>query len=538
MGQSAERRTFEMIDDEDDQARNDLIKYGNEDDKRDMARMGKIQEMRRNFKSITVLGFCAILMCSWESLLSTASLALTNGGSAGLIYTWLIAWAGFNAVYASMAEMASVAPTTGGQYHWVSEFAPPGYQAFLSYVVGWLGVLGWQTLVTSIAFQAGTEIQGLLALNYDTYVFQRWHGTMFVIAIIIFAFIFNTLLASRLNLVEGAILVIHIFGFFCMLVPLWVLAPRTPSRIVWTQFHDGGWNSTGLSTLIGLITSVLPLLGADASVHMAEEVQDAARTLPQSMMWSINLNGLMGWLTAITFCYCIGDLDEVLKTKTGYPFIQVIFNVTKSYPATNFLTSIVLLMATFSCVTILASASRQMFAFGRDKGLPGSSWLSQVHPTLGVPVNAVVVSTVISVLLSLINIGSTVAFNSLVSLGSGTLMVSYIVCIGCFIWRRHRGEAIPPAKFSLGVWALPVNLIAICYLSLVFIIAFFPAQPLPMLKAESMNWSSLIFTVVVLWAMAYYFIWSRHVYEGPVTFVRRAGDAADMSRGSQQSKTL
>lgn len=43
---------------------------------------------------------------------------------------------------------------------------------------------------------------------------------------------------------------------------------------------------------------------------MAEEVQDAARTLPQSMMWSINLNGLMGWLTAITFCYCIGDLEQ------------------------------------------------------------------------------------------------------------------------------------------------------------------------------------------------------------------------------------
>ncbi|KAJ6781801.1 hypothetical protein PWT90_11098 [Aphanocladium album] len=526
MGQSAERRTFEMIDDEDDQARKDLIKYGNEHDKRDMARMGKIQEMR----------FWAFARFSCAR--GSRSSALANGGSAGLIYTWLIAWAGFNAVYASMAEMASVAPTTGGQYHWVSEFAPPGYQAFLSYVVGWLGVLGWQTLVTSIAFQAGTEIQGLLALNYDTYVFERWHGTMFVIAIIVFAFIFNTLLASRLNLVEGAILVVHIFGFFCMLVPLWVLAPRTPSRIVWTQFHDGGWNNTGLSTLIGLITSVLPLLGADASVHMAEEVQDAARTLPQSMMWSINLNGLMGWLTAITFCYCIGDLDEVLKTKTGYPFIQVIFNVTKSYPATNFLTSIVLLMATFSCVTIMASASRQMFAFGRDKGLPGSNWLSQVHPTLGVPVNSVVVSTIISILLSLINIGSTVAFNSLVSLGSGTLMVSYIVCIGCFIWRRHRGEAIPPAKFSLGAWALPVNIIAICYLSLVFIIAFFPAVPVPILDAKSMNWSSVIFTLVVLWAMAYYFIWSRHVYEGPVMFVKKTGDAADVSRASEQSKTL
>ncbi|EGX88450.1 amino acid permease, putative [Cordyceps militaris CM01] len=539
MGSAVQRRTFEMIDDDEDQVREDLEKYGNEHDRRDMARMGKIQEMRRNFKSLTVLGFCAILMCSWESLLSTASLALTNGGSAGLIYTWLMAWAGFNAVYASMAEMASVAPTTGGQYHWVSEFAPPGYQAFLSYVVGWLGVLGWQTLVTSIAFQAGTEIQGLLALNYDTYVFARWHGTLFVIAIIVFALVFNTLLASRLNLVEGAILVVHVFGFFCMLVPLWVLAPRTPSRVVWTQFHDGGWNDIGLSTLIGLITSVLPLLGADASVHMAEEVQDAARTIPQSMMWSINLNGLMGWLTAITFCYCIGDLDQVLQTKTGYPFIQVIFNVTQSYPATNFLTSIVLLMATFSCVTIMASASRQMFAFGRDKGLPCSSWLSQVHPRLGVPVNAVLLSTAISILLSLINIGSTVAFSSLVSLGSGTLMVSYIVCIGCFMWRRWAGEPMPPGPFSLGAWALPVNIIALCYLALVFIIAFFPAVPLPELNAAGMNWSSLIFAVVVVWAIAYYFIWSRQVYEGPVKFVKKADGGGELtSRSGHLSRTL
>lgn len=46
MGHQPERRTFEMIDDEDEEARKDLVKYGNEEDKRDMARMGKIQEMR------------------------------------------------------------------------------------------------------------------------------------------------------------------------------------------------------------------------------------------------------------------------------------------------------------------------------------------------------------------------------------------------------------------------------------------------------------------------------------------------------------
>lgn len=52
-----------------------------------------------------MFGFSAILMCSWESLLSTLSIALQNGGTAGLIWTWFITWIGFTAVYMSMAEM-------------------------------------------------------------------------------------------------------------------------------------------------------------------------------------------------------------------------------------------------------------------------------------------------------------------------------------------------------------------------------------------------------------------------------------------------
>lgn len=71
---------------------------------------------------------------------------------------------------------------------------------------------------------------------------------------------------------------------------------------------------------------------------------------------------------------------------------------------------------------------------------------------------------------------------------------------------------------------LPVNIIAICYLAIVFIVAFFPAVPLPQLTAESMNWSSLIFTVVLVWSMVYYFVWSRHVYQGPVKYVQKVVD--------------
>lgn len=53
-------------------------------------------------------------MASWEAILSTAALGLTNGGSAGFLYTCLATWLGFITVYASLGEMGSMAPTSGG----------------------------------------------------------------------------------------------------------------------------------------------------------------------------------------------------------------------------------------------------------------------------------------------------------------------------------------------------------------------------------------------------------------------------------------
>ena len=61
---------------------------------------------------------------------------LIDGGTAGLVWGYIVICIGFWLVYASLGEMASMAPTSGGQYHWVSEFAPPGGQKFLSFITG------------------------------------------------------------------------------------------------------------------------------------------------------------------------------------------------------------------------------------------------------------------------------------------------------------------------------------------------------------------------------------------------------------------
>lgn len=81
---------------------------GSSADRHDMYRMGKRQETQRNFRHITILGFCMVILSSWEAILSTAVFALGNGGTAGLIWGYFICMIGFGFVVASLAEMASM----------------------------------------------------------------------------------------------------------------------------------------------------------------------------------------------------------------------------------------------------------------------------------------------------------------------------------------------------------------------------------------------------------------------------------------------
>lgn len=162
-------------------------------------------------------------------------------------------------------------PTAGGQYHWVSEFAPPKYQKFLSYTTGWLCAVGWQVFLASVAFMVAGILQGIIALNYENYGFEAWHATLLTIAVMLFAIFFNTFLAVRLPFVEGCILILHLAGFFAVFIPMWVLSPRGKASDVLLNFeNNGGWPTTGLSAMIGLTAPLTALIGYDCSVHMCK----------------------------------------------------------------------------------------------------------------------------------------------------------------------------------------------------------------------------------------------------------------------------
>ena len=68
---------------------------------------------------------------------------------------------------------------------------------------------------------------------------------------------------------------------------------------------------------------------------------------------------------------------------------------------------------------------------------------------------------------------------------------------------------------------LIINLIAFFWLWLVFIIAFFPAVPVPLLTVPTMNYSVVLFMGVVVFSVLYFAVWARKSYDGPVEYVRK-----------------
>ena len=212
---------------------------------------------------------------------------------------------------------------------------------------GYLVAAGWQFSIVSTSFLAGTIIQGLLVLNYPSYDFQRWHGTLLVWAVALFSVFFNIFLAKRLPIVEWILLIIYILGFFAIIVPLWVLAPRANAHAVFTEFTNaGGWTSTGTAFMIGLSGIIASLAGYDCVVHMAEEIEDASATLPQALLSGVALNGVMGLIMVITICFTLGNVNDILSTPTKYPFIQVLYNATQDYAGANALTAIIIIVFT------------------------------------------------------------------------------------------------------------------------------------------------------------------------------------------------
>jgi choline transport protein len=144
------------------------------------------------------------------------------------------------------------------------------------------------------------------------------------------------------------------------------------------------------------------------------------------------------------------------------------------------------------------------------------------------PLNAIYVTLGITVLLSLIVLGSAVALQALTSLSVAALYSSYILPCGLLLWRRSTGQLLPyspdienfDAGVAWGPWRISEpfgtvnNVFACMYGVLTLFWSFWPQTNPP--TAATANWSVLVFTVVVLFSIVWYAIQARKYFKGPI----------------------
>lgn len=161
--------------------------------------------------------------------------------------------------------------------------------------------------------------------------------------------------------------------------------------------------------------------------------------------------------------------------------MQIFANAVQSSRAATAMVVWIVVMAMFAEISIMATASRQIFAFARDHAVPHSPWFARVSPRWNLPLHAIFFTFCMTTLLALINLGSATALNSITSLATNALLSSYICSVGCMIWRRATRQSLRPAPFRLGRWGLPMNIFSEIFLVFAFVLyaPFLPAQIVP-----------------------------------------------------------
>ncbi|KAF7588880.1 hypothetical protein BBP40_005065 [Aspergillus hancockii] len=499
-------------------------------DDANLARMGKRAVLRRNFGLMSILGFSCTILITWEGIAA--------GGPAGSVYGFLFVWVGITATFVVLSELVSMAPTAGGQYHWCSMLAPQSVMKLSSYITGWLTVIGWQATYATAIYLNGTYIAAMISLTHSDYVPQAWHMTLYSYATALIGLAINCVGGKLLPRFEGTILILHILGFFAILIPLTYLAEHKSAKEVFTHFlNEGQWSSQGLSFFIGLIGPVFAFAGGDAAVHMAEEISNAPVYVPWSLMLTVLINGSFGFAMLLALLFCLGDIDKALNDPTGLPFIGIFLQATASIPGTAVMASIIIVMCFCTSVGMLASASRQFWSFSRDRGIPGWKVWSQVTTRTAIPTYTVILTTMISLLLNLINIGSSVAFNSLVAMSTSGLYLSYMAVAGLLLYRRCTGgilsrnsnrsgvesdTIINTAGAQLvwgpfhvgGIWGILINAFSLIYMFIATFFSFWP--PNNHADVQSMNYSVVGTGGTIILSLLYYFVRARRVYSGPV----------------------
>lgn len=444
--------------------------------------MGAFSSFAISFSIISVL----------TGIMTTYGVALAGGGPAALGLGWPLVAAGTLVVAVAMGELASAFPTAGALYHWSAMLGGPGW--------------GWLTAMVNLAGQAaivaGIDLGCAQALA-ATLRWPAWSAYPVLVAIVASHGLVNALSVRLVAWLNSFSATVHLVGVVVLVVALLGKARHGVDWLTNTGFTTRPDGVYVLGFLNALVLGMWTFTGFDASAHVSEETHDPARRAPWGIVSSVAVSAVAGFALAAALTLAVGDLGAVAAD--AQPPLAVLRDAFGER-AGNLAMGLAILAMWFCGLSSVTSASRTLYAFARDGGVPGSARVRQVSPRYQTPLVAILVATVVPLVLVLATAPlSDKVFLAVISLATTGLYVSYglPVALGAIarhrrVW-RHRGPWNVGAAGTLVAWA------AAAWAVFVVVVCCLPPN-----GAAAIMLGATLFGIAVL-----YFAFARNRFKGP-----------------------
>ena len=440
--------------------------------------------------------------------------------TSGMTWGWAVAMIGIQAVAASMAELCSSMPTSGGLYYASAVLAPEGWGPFAAWITGWSNWLGQITGAPSVNYGTSSMILAAVSIGNPAYVPQNYQVYLLTVFLMLIHGCMASLPTKWIARVNNAGSTFNMLALVVVIILIPAGTNReeqglprfTKSSEVWGDIYEGTAFPSGVGVLMSFIGVVWTMSGFDAPFHLSEECSNANIASPRAIFLTSAVGGTFGWFLQLVVAYTVVDIGAALESDLGQPFAAYLTQVLpqKTVLAVLALTIVAGFAMGQGC---MIAASRVTFAYARDDCFPLSKFWKKVNPHTQTPVNAVWFNTVIGCILLLLIFGGSLAAGALFSIGAIAAFVAFTTPV--FIRVVFVGNNFRAGPWNLGRFSIPIGIVASCFTILMIPILCLPAVTGSELGVASMNWTCLVyggpmFAICIWWVVS-----ARKWFKGP-----------------------
>ncbi len=498
------------------------VPYQDEDAKR-LAELGYKQEFDRKWSGFSNFAISFSIISILSGGFTTFGQAWNNGGPIAIAIGWPVIATFILIIGLCMSELVSAMPTAGGIYYWAFKLGKPVH----GWLTGWLNLTGLVAVIAGVDY--GFAYFFTITANLYTKSFDPSNLKQVFLVFLITVFIhvlMNIYGAKVINLLQNINVWWHLFGVSIIILVL-IFIPSEHQSVSWVFTHR--INNSGFSSgsywfyvlPLGFLLTQYTITGFDASAHVSEETGGASSAAAKGLWKSIFYSGVGGWLMLLAFLFAATHEADV--TKAGGSVVAI-FLTSMSLGWVKLILIIACVGQFFCGMSTVTASSRMLFAFSRDRAVPGHDFWTRLDKNKN-PSHAAAGAAAAAVVLTLPALyapkghpGVPIAFYAVTSVTVIGLFVAFAIPI----WLRWRvGEHFIQGPWNLGKkwkWMAPVAVLEIIIISIYFIL---PTNPAGVPFSKTFDWTAVQYApiamlIVIGGAMLWWVVSARKWFTGPV----------------------